>query len=856
MFLQKVAQDIRRHSNEYLLDLQVLFSNKRAIKYFNQEFKTQNKETFWQPECKSIADFIEEYSYLRTADEFSLIYQLFLSYKEICKTSENETFESFYNWGKIILSDFDDIDKNLVEAKQVFQLIEEYKEIENPYDYLTEQQKELLNNFFIIFQQDSELKRNFINIWNCLFDIYCDYKEKLKQQGIGYSGMIHRDFLDRLKNGEIRFHNQNFAVVGFNVLNKCEESIFRILRDEYSANFYWDYDEYYTNSDYQEAGIFMKNNLNNFPHNADFAKNDFNTIVKNEEKISLVKTSYEIENTYYIKTWIEELENKYKEDLQQNEIAIILGNENLLPFVLKALPEKINNEEIKVNIAMGYPLASTPLFNEIEDKIDEIQKTEKPILEYLEELTLFVKEKGLTTQQNEIKQSCFSIIKILNDFKKTISFNKIEFLQNNFLKKTLLFLLRRLHIPFESDATDGIQIMGLLESRNLTFKHVLVLSANEDNIPRINNVTSFIPLSVRDAFGLIDQKKKIAVFAYYFYRLLQNRKDLDFIYNTLGKGGKIKEMSRFLLQLRFETNIPFEEKTIALPLHEQLNINAENLFKKTDEVLENLKKVLFSASMINTYLDCGRKFYFQYIKSLKPTEEKDISHIVFGNFFHAAAKNFLESKYTLSPIDCVNDAFNSIEKEEEKAVITQSEKDTCIKYLETLQQYYKSDNKFFEAEKTIKDVKIDLNGFSVQLQGVIDRIDITPKGEYVVIDYKTSKSKKEFKNSIPTLFDKGEKNKRNNYVLQVLFYAYLLQKKECKVVDTQLIYPHLLKKDPNCSVYPFNEDIYVEYENCLKTCLEEIFDKEQEWHSTENCKYCDFKEICSNFETSNEGYYD
>ena len=104
MFLEKVAQDIKKHSNEYLLDLQVLFSNKRAIKYFNQEFKTQNKETFWQPECKSIADFIEEYSYLRTADEFSLIYQLFLSYKEICKTSDNETFESFYNWGKIILS--------------------------------------------------------------------------------------------------------------------------------------------------------------------------------------------------------------------------------------------------------------------------------------------------------------------------------------------------------------------------------------------------------------------------------------------------------------------------------------------------------------------------------------------------------------------------------------------------------------------------------------------------------------------------------------------------------------------------------------------------------------------------------
>ncbi|MEE0882229.1 MAG: PD-(D/E)XK nuclease family protein [Bacteroidales bacterium] len=851
MFINKVAKDIAKHSNEYLLDLQVLFSNRRAIKYFKKELKEEKKETFFSPDCKSIADFVDEYSLLKTADEFSLIYQLFLSYKAVIGENDNETFESFYNWGKIILSDFDDIDKNLVDAKQVFQLIEEYKEIETAFDYLTQEQKELLNRFFTIFKDKSELKSNFIRIWNCLFEIYCDFKENLQQQGIGYSGMIYRDFLDRIKNGEIAFRNQNFAIIGFNVLNKCEENIFKFLKSNYSVDFYWDYDEYYTKSDFQEAGIFMKENLKNFPHNQDFAKNDFNAITNSKEKVNIIKTSFDNENAHYIKTWVKNLETKYKEDLEQNQIAIILGNENLLPFVIKSLPEKIGEKPTTVNIAMGYPLSNLPLFNEIEEKIDQIQKEEKSIIEQIDELCDFINTKGILAYENKIKQSCFSIIKMLSDFKQTLSFNKIEFLQNNFLKKTLLFLLRRLHIPFESDAVDGLQIMGLLESRNLNFKHVLVLSANDENIPRVNNINSFIPFSLRNAFGLIDQKKKIAVFAYYFYRLFQSRKDLDFVYSTIGSGGKIKEITRFLLQLRLESTIDFEEKTISFPLSEQEEIKSDNLFKKTEEDLETLKNKPFSASMINTYLDCERKFFFKYIKKLEKIEESDISYLAFGNLFHKSAEFFVASDYK-APIDkCINKGFQQL-KEEEKSIITQSAKDTCTKYLQSLEKYYKSDNKFLKAEEEIKEVKVHLKDLTVELYGIIDRIDKTPNDNYVVIDYKTSKNRKEFDNNIENLFNSDLKEKRNTYALQILFYAYLLQRKGYNVIDTQLIYPHLLQKDSSCSVSEYNNAIHNEYEEHLKACLEDIFDKEKDWNSTKNCKYCDYTEICSNFEDSNE----
>ncbi|MEE1322468.1 MAG: PD-(D/E)XK nuclease family protein, partial [Bacteroidales bacterium] len=307
----------------------------------------------------------------------------------------------------------------------------------------------------------------------------------------------------------------------------------------------------------------------------------------------------------------------------------------------------------------------------------------------------------------------------------------------------------------------------------------------------------------------------------------------------------------FLFQLRLESTIEFEEKTISIPFAEQKEINTENLFKKTEEDLEILKNKAFSASMINTYLDCGRKFFFKYVKNLEKIEESDISYLAFGNLFHKSAEFFVASDYK-APIDkCINKAFEEL-KEEEKSIITQSAKDTCTKYLQSLEKYYKSDNTFLKAEEKIKEVKVHLKDLTVELYGIIDRIDKTPNDNYVVIDYKTSKNRKEFDNKIENLFNSNLKEKRNTYALQILFYAYLLQRKGYNVIDTQLIYPHLLQKDSSCTVSEYNNAIHNEYEEHLKACLEEIFDKENNWNSTKNCKYCDYTEICSNFEDSNE----
>ncbi|MEE0983555.1 MAG: hypothetical protein U0L38_05845, partial [Bacteroidales bacterium] len=486
---------------------------------------------FSMPECETINDFVQSYSPYKQAEELSLIYMLYCSYQKIyysrnplSEGEEAENFENFYFWGKTILNDFDDIDKNLADARKLYTTLSEEKEIEELFDFLSEEQKNILSQYFADFKKlyssDSKLKNNFVKIWNCLSDIYFDYKEELKKNSIAYSGMIYRDLVERMSESDNLFGDDIFAFAGFNVLNQSEKKLFECIKSTNTAHFYWDYDTYYTENSFQEAGIFMRENLSQFPCNKTFSENDFSQIEKSDCNYHIISTTYETTQVYYIRTWIKSLEERYGEGLKQNQIAIILLNENLLPYVLKALPNKVNEQETKVNITMGYPFRFSTLFEEIGKFAENMSKEGKTHAEQIDELILLLKDKAMEKNcPNETKEAAFRSIVTLEDFKATLDFIDIP-LSENFVRKTLLKLLQKQIMPFESDATDGIQIMGLLESRNLDFKHILMFSTTNSNIPAVSNAATFIPHSLRNVFNLMTEKRKIAVFAYYFYRLL------------------------------------------------------------------------------------------------------------------------------------------------------------------------------------------------------------------------------------------------------------------------------------------------------------------------------------------------
>ena len=885
-FLRKVAEDVFKMPKEQLSDLNLIFTNRRAIKFFLQEYKSLQDGVFMMPECTTINDFVTSLSPYKQADELSLVYLLYKSYisvyyskNPLSENEEAESFENFFFWGKTILGDYDDIDKNLVDARKLYTTLSEEKEIDELFDFLDENQKIVLlqyfNDFKKLYSGNSKLKNNFVKIWNCLFDIYSDFKKRLSDNSIAYGGMIYRELVERESNNRDLFGENAYAIVGFNVLNRSETLLFQQIKENNSAFFFWDYDTYYTEDKRQEAGLFMRENITKFPCNETFRQNDFSQIRNNRNKINIIKTSYETSQVLYIEKWIKDLEQQYGERLQQNQIAIILLNENFLPYVVKALPNKVNEQETKVNITMGYPFRFSTLFEEIGKFAENISKEGKTHAEQIDELILLLKDKAMEKNcPNETKEAAFRSIVTLEDFKATLDLIDIP-LSENFVRKTLLKLLQKQIMPFESDATDGIQIMGLLESRNLDFAHVLLLSANATQLPGSINSTTFISNSLRRAFGLTTDERKLAVYAYYFYRLLHNIKTIDIIYNSVSSSKDSEELSCFVQQLRLESSKQVSMQTLSFesPKNEiQITIPAKE--KSTIEDIISRKcnmeyeESYLSPSYLNSYLSCPLQFYYDKIKKLKPSEEEsDLQYLAFGSLFHNSVELFEKSNREKSYEDCIEEGLKEIDFEQQ-AIIKSFHKELVRNYLFGLAEYDKQnqERKFQNAEVKIRNT-ITIDGIQVKFGGIIDRIDL--EGETLVLsDYKTGGDEESFK-YVEDLFD-SKKEKRAKYLFQIFFYAWLLWDKpeinkdgkkihfNKEKIKVQIIYVHKLQSPQyKVKTYEYNAEIHKEFDECMKKLIKNLFDTDEtkvwEPQPKENiCKYCDYQTLCPNNEIENE----
>lgn len=885
-FLHKLAKDISRMPKTDLLSLRVIFTNRRAIKYFKEEYKSLQEGVFSMPECETINDFVQSHSPYKQAEELSLIYMLYCSYQKIyysrnplSEGEEAESFENFYFWGKTILNDFDDIDKNLADAKKLYTTLSEEKEIEELFDFLNEEQKNVLSQYFADFKKlyssDSKLKNNFVKIWNCLSDIYFDYKEELKKNAIAYSGMIYRDLVERMSESDNLFGDDIFAFAGFNVLNQSEKKLFECIKSTNTAHFYWDYDTYYTEDKRQEAGLFMRENITKFPCSETYKENDFSQIKNNDSEINIVKTSYETSQVLYIRKWIRDLEERYGDSLQQNQIAIILLNENLLPYVVKALPNTINNQATQVNITMGYPFKFSNLYEEISIFLDKPENKSLSATEQIDKLIEFLKDKGKgETCSNEVKESVFRSIEKLTDFKQTIDFIKEE-LPETFIRKTILRLLQKQSMPFESDSINGVQIMGLLESRNLDFAHVLLLSANATQLPGSVNSMTFISNSLRRAFGLTTDERKLAVYAYYFYRLLHNIETIDIIYNSVSSSKDSEELSCFVQQLRLESSKQVSMQTLSFesPKNE-IQITTPAKEKSTIEDIISRKcnmeneEAYLSPSYLNSYLSCPLQFYYDKIKRLKPSEEEsDLQYLAFGSLFHNSAELFEKSNREKSYEDCIEEGLEKINPEQQ-AIVKSFHKELVRNYLFGLAEYDKQnqERKFQNAEVKICNT-ITIDGIKVKFGGIIDRIDL--EGETLVLsDYKTGGDEESFK-YVEDLFD-SKKEKRAKYLFQILFYAWLLwDKSEIEIghkkirfnkdkIKVQIIYVHKLQSPKyKVKTYEYNAETHKVFDECMKKLIKNLFDTDEtivwEPQPKENiCKYCDYQTLCPNNEIENE----
>lgn len=945
-FLQLVAHDLYTKIGNDLSRTVLVFPNKRANLFFNEYLAEESDQPIWSPAAMSISDLLQKLSVQKAGDPIRLVCELYKVFKE--ETGSRETLDDFYFWGELLISDFDDVDKNMVDADKLFSNLQDLKNLMDDYEFLDEEQEEAIRQFFQNFsiERRTELKEKFISLWDKLGIIYHRYRENLAELGIAYEGMLYRNVIEQLDTDRLKY--DKYVFVGFNVLNKVEKEFFQKLQKAGKAMFYWDYDLFYTQRiSKHEAGEFIKRNLIDFPNELPESYFD---IFRKPKKIRYISASTENAQARFLFSQTTQMGS-------EKENAIVLCNEALLLPVLHSIPQDVQN----VNITMGFPLAQTPVYSFINAAMElqtngyrpdtgrftyeavskilkhpytrqlsdhatrlerELTKTNRfyPLPSELKKddfLTI------LFTPQSNIRELCDYLLRLIKSisilyrkegeydnifnqlyresiFQSHLKINRLYSLiesgelsvRTDTLKRLITKVLTASNIPFHGEPAIGLQIMGVLETRNLDFRNLIMLSLNEGQLPKAGGESSFIPYNLRKAFGMTTIEHKNAVYAYYFYRLIQRAENITLLYNTSSDGLNRGEESRFMLQLLVEG--PHEITREYLEAGQSPQNTLEIQIEKTPEILRRLyraydtaqpESVILSPSALNTYLDCRLRFYYRYVAGLKTPDEvsAEIDSALFGTIFHLSAQlaytdltangkmiqredleRLLRDEIKLQGY--VDQAFKQElfkvapeEKPEYNGVQLINSK-VIVSYLK---QLLRNDLQYTPFEMVAMEKKVSekitiqtaLGPLTLRLGGTIDRMD-AKEGTLRIVDYKTGGSPK-IPANIEQLFTPSET--RPNYIFQTFLYAAIMSRKQPLMVAPALLYIHRAASEsyspviemgePRKPKIPVNNFAFFEdeFRERLQALLEEIFDEKESFTQTEDikkCAYCDFKAIC------------
>ena len=942
-FQSELAQALlRRHSND-LSGLVVLFPSLRARAFFNDALNTLVDRPLWQPTWSSIDEIMERGSGLVRGERIRLISELFKVY---VKYHTSESFDRFYFWGDLLISDFDMIDKYLVDADKLLRNIEDIKVLEADVSYLTKEQERILSFWSSIGPEVSltEQKRHFLKVWRSLPAIYKEYREQLFKLGIGYPGMIYRATAERIKRGDdIELEPKRYVLAGFNALSKSEEVLFDYLsRSEYGAEFYWDYDDYYVANRDHEAGLFMRGNLSNHPATEPISHDNFTKVKKRLCATACASNIVQVKH-------ISNILNAIPKDELDKRTAIVLTDENLLIPLLHSLPESVDS----VNVTMGYPIKTTLAYTFMERLFalqahsrakDECTKFYyADVLELLShpyivdsrrelclklshdisanritsvESSMFASDSLLSTifsckcgDWKALSQYVCNILSSLLDAQCDMTIEHIEYLnivQEEIRKTTLSLencdinpsievytsLLRRhlqgVTIPYEGEPIEGLQIMGILETRNIEFKNVIILSMTDANFPgNRTEQPSFIPYSLRLAYGMPTPEEHEAMYAYYFYRLIQRAERIDMLYCSRADEKSTGEQSRYIYQLEYESPYTIEKQSVGVDL--KLEDVKPITVAKGEKEMAILNRYLtpesdysLSPTALFRYVECPLKFYFATIAHIKTQDEisSKIDALTFGNILHET----MQALYT--PLIGKDDAVSKIANLRDKSLVTKAVdktiarllqgsenasteefsgdtllvRDIIIKYIyEGILRYDSSRETFTIAglEDPVDMCYPISNGRFVNLSGRVDRIDRLKDGALQIIDYKSgNKPHLEF-NGISALFN-GEPYERISNIFQTLLYSMMLKRKHKHQVEAcpSLFYasqmlskeysPYIIDKSANAEVTKYS-DIGESFEEEVTSVLEELFNPEVAFKQVDDsdaCTYCDYKKIC------------
>jgi hypothetical protein len=947
-FLGLVADDLITRFGTDLSDVTVVFPGARAGLFLNRYLYRQAQTPLWAPQYCSVESLFERSSPLQKGDTIRLIAELYDTYIEVYNrrhaVPSTETLDEFFFFGEVLLNDFDDVDKDRIDARALFGNLKDLDALRDNFSHLSPEQMEAIHRHFKAFQGESALKTAFWNIWNILEEVYTGFKKKLQEKNIAYPGMLMRSVIEN--DGNV-FPDKHYAFAGFNALSKCEEQLFRLLKSK--ALFYWDYDACYLQT---EAGRFIRQNIRQFGSALDDGR--FDTVRTAEKKITILSSPSESGQSAVISSWIESLHKD--PSFIRPDTAIVLCNEAILPVVMHAIPsEKVEN----VNITMGFPMMQTAVASFLQVLVEmqtkgyrasdqsfrhryalpvlrhpyaailfsEAGEVEKEIvqnhifyptithlrnaalftyapdalhlaqylLEIIQQVGRYYEQEATNTYNGLYQESIFRAYQVVNRLHGLLAAGNLKIEKPTF-SKLLRKLLSTVQIPFHGEPVKGLQIMGVLETRALDFKNLLMLNVNEGFMPGSSSENTFIPQFLRMHFGMSVVDHQDSIYAYYFYRLIQRAEQITLVYNTDKTQTGKAEMSRFLLQLLVDPALTGKIERFSLqsdihpwrpePIIVEKDEDLLQALKNRYDLNTNPKAFSLSPTALNTCISCSYKFYLQYIRGLQSKEEliDEWDNSVFGSVFHRAAELLyreVEKQYILRNAPCTVQAddlkdylehpykirklvLKAFEEEYFKSRPVAEEDfngeqllniQVIGKMLEWLIRFDRQRTPFtiLGLEHSIAcEFNLDRRNIRLHIGGIIDRLE-EKDGKYYILDYKTGGKAGEAK-SLEELFE--QKNDRASHMFQTFVYASALlqQPKFDRPVIPELLYIQQASKENyspliRCNKQPV-EDFRVlnpEFRQLLSNQLDEIFNPQIVFEQTrivKTCEYCDFREIC------------
>lgn len=622
-YLYSIAQAFYNNEGDAIKDNTFIFPSRRAELFFTKYLSQIANKPIFSPNTLTIDDFVSQLSGYAPADRVEMLFVLYNNYKEL--SSSNESFDDFFYWADILLTDFDDVDKYMVDASQLFSNIYELKEIETHFkDSLTAEQKAFLSRFIENFKYDENpegVKKEFVTFWKVLNKLYEQLKSDLAGKGCAYNGMMLRSIIEQVESNKItvesiKLRYKKVVFVGFNILSTAEERVMSLLRDMGVADFYWDYNTPVSDDIYSFASSSIKESKEKFPSR--YIINE--PPIKDFPQIEVVAIPSNIGQTKYAGEIISKIVSQ--DGLKdESETVVVLPDEKLLLPMIYSIPSNVDS----INITMGYPMSETPLHSMFKAlfelhasaKIDA-EKNQKfyhqnvltllqqPYIRLLhnEQVVKFIsdiKTKNIVyINRKNIPDELKYLFQPLTDNKTTFEFitavisnliggvsdndlitkeflfhyktviNRLQNIVNDeqLTLQTLFKLIEKMSamikVPFSGEPLSGLQVMGLLETRTLDFENVIILSMNEGVFPADSRGDTFIPYNVRRGFGMSSYEHRDGIAEYYFYRLISRAKRVFITYDTRTEGVKVGDLSRFVYQLKYQymsNSEKFKEKS-------------------------------------------------------------------------------------------------------------------------------------------------------------------------------------------------------------------------------------------------------------------------------------------------------